>query len=305
MSQVIESRAKRLRESVTCQIGEEFPLMLEHKLSNKHNTMLKNAVINYLYHSVSHIDKKFVLCEDFLERYEEDIKTLPNVTPNGLLLPKTNNLLAYNLVYKTVANIVKELVNHDKVERIHFPINVRLTNGELNPAKDNRPRSSMKLHSDIWAGEPSNSVMMLFPVFGDMTKNGVKVFEPGDDFCPDFVRAVNDFSEGEVLKKKAKEHDIFMKLGHVYFSDSFLLHQTVKSGSGLRMSVNFAYTVENLDSDIEVSEERMKEYIPINDWFNIGTDSVVYTDAPLVEYKDSDKTPKNSYAGKYELIKLI
>jgi hypothetical protein len=310
MLKFVQERADRLHRicSKTTDDGR-FPLVVEHKLSEGDFCALRNCLVNYLYDSVKlfHPKPYYELNHDFLWFHEKEIASLPNITPNGLLLPKKHNSLSYNLVYREVARLVKGFGIEDELTHVHHPVNVRIVNGKPNEVVDSRPKASVKLHSDIWAGEFTNHVMIFFPVFGDMENNGVELYEPGESFYPHFVKTLHDYSEGNELNKDAKKYDLVMKPGHVYFLDSFLLHKTVKNKAGLRLAVNFAFlTKEKLESDLPIETARHEEYIDKEEWFKYGSEKLLINSSEArVFTKEELNVSMNCYADKYHSIDLF
>lgn len=304
MIDFISDRAKRLE--LFCnnlRVDLKFPLLIGHKLSNVDFTNLKNYVIIYLYESLcTAFHKEYVLCDDFFERYQNDIEKLPNITPNGLLLPKTNNMLAYNLLYKYAVSIIQDGRLCD-LDRIHAPINVRIINGQPNEALDKRKRSSTKWHSDIWAGEFSNHISCHVHLFGQPELNGIAYAEPNQTFCPKYVKPLDDYDDGQEVMENVQIYDADQKLGWLYFSDSFLMHKTLKRCPGLRLTLNLTFMTESiLDSDIEHIKERNPEYIDKDQWYKIGT-SKFYTTAEVIRNFSAEEMQiaKNHYSGSFTI----
>lgn len=308
MLQYVAERANRLHKICgKIEHNPRFGLMAEYKLSDAQYSTLRNYLALYLYDSVVQLNQGlYVLTDDFLTDYAGCISKLPNITPNGLLLPKRHNLLSYNMVYRYITSLVKSFGIEEHMAKIHSPINVRIVNGEPNHAIDNRPRSSVKLHSDIWAGEFTNHIMIFIPVFGDMVHNGVELFEPGADFYPSFVRPLADYSEGSGLLADSTKYDVTMNAGSIYFLDSFLLHRTMKTTPGLRLVLNFAFlTKEKVASDLEIETARGDEYVDPDFWFGFGRDRIVTTKTEARAFTVGETAvAKNAYADKYETLEL-
>lgn len=303
----IAERAGRLHAS--CRHREDdsgFPLLAKIDLLPQEFDSIRNNVITYLYDSVSQvIPGTYKLSSDFLKDHEQQIAQLPNITPNGLLLPKKHSWLSFNMLYRAVADVVKSL-KIDFMSGIHHPINVRIVNGTPNQAVDGRPRASVKTHSDIWAGELPGHAMLYFPILGDMTNNGVDLFEPGQDFFPDFVRPLDDFDEGAGLLRNAARYDIVMEPGSVYVLDAFLLHRTMKRTPGLRLVINFAYTfTEPVQSDLPINTERAVEYINPDVWYGYGIDRLLFTNNPARPFSSSEMNAvQNKYADNFDTLEL-
>lgn len=303
----IAERAERLH-SICGRVtkGVVKPLLVEHLFTPTEFNILRNYVNIYLYNSLAAIKPgHYSMAHDFLHLYEEEIADLPNITPNGLLLPKKHNFLAYNMIYQFLVPLIARMQLTD-IAQIQRSINIRIINGQPNSFADTRPRSSMKLHSDIWAGEFANHLTLQIPMCGDMARNGIDLYEPGEKFYPNYVRAMDDFANGAEVRDDATKYEVPLKVGCGYFMDSFLLHQTRKGGSGLRMNLSITFiTKSRVSSDLVFATERQEEYIETEKWFGFGSDRIVTTQAePRAFDAAAMSQVRNKYAEKYEVREL-
>lgn len=300
-------RAQRLSE--ICQdfnLSQDFPLFKAASLEPNHYKKLQNAVNLYLYSALDafYVDKSFNLNENLFESAQEEIIGLPNITPNGLILPKKSTFFAYNIVHATVAEIFKSLGLPKHVELIHAPIGLRLVNGTPDPAIDRRPRASVKMHSDIWAGEPASAIMVFMPIFGKTEKIGVKWIEPVN-FPEDLLNPLDDFNLGEDIIDGGIEYDAKFGVGDIVLTDPYLIHATQKKAPGLRLSIDFRFIVRNtLPSDAKSPGPRLKEYFDYDKWAKIGRSLILTTDAPLEPFTGKDDGTLNEFAAKFEILKL-
>src|SRR5690606_22672104 len=113
----------------------DFPLLKVGRLPSDLMMRLRHAVNLYLYVTLDSFYRRevFDLGDDFLTRTASAVRGLPNITPNGLVLAKKQNYLAYNMVHSTVAEIFTELGLSAHVVSAHAPINLRLVDGRANP----------------------------------------------------------------------------------------------------------------------------------------------------------------------------
>ena len=112
------------------------------------------------------------LDDSFFLINEEKIKNLPNITPNGLLVPKKENLLSFNKLQKIAFEEFKKVNINNKIDRVQFPINVRVQSGSFD--LDSRARASSKIHTDIWAGDPASAITVFLHIYGDYKNIGIK-----------------------------------------------------------------------------------------------------------------------------------
>jgi len=300
-------RAQRLDDiAAHMDVRENYPLLKTARLDPAAYKRLRNAVNLYLYTCLDNFygDQSFDLNENLFDTCAEAITGLPNITPNGLVLPKKPTYLAYNLIHATVADIFSGLGLQAHIQSIHAPINIRLVNGTPNPAIDGRPRASAKMHSDMWAGEPANAVMVFLPVFGEYGKIGVKWIEPRH-FPSDLMRPLEDFDEGKHLIDGGREYDAAFNPGDIVLADPYLIHATQKNAQGLRLSIDFRFlTAQSLESDAPAPGTRNRNYLDYDAWADIGNGRILTTEAPLAPFDGEDVATSNEYAAPFEIKAL-
>ncbi|MBT4748706.1 MAG: hypothetical protein HOO19_05215, partial [Rhodospirillaceae bacterium] len=201
-------RAGRLARICSgAKLDQDFPLLKALVLDEVMFARLRNAVNIYLYVTLDayYRDRKFDLGSDLIETERGAIAGLPNITPNGLVLPKRQTYAAYNLVHQTVAGIFNAFGLAGHARAVHAPVNIRLVNGRPDAAVDGRPRASAKMHSDMWAGEPAGAIMAFLPVFGAAGKTGIKWIEPLS-FPEKLMGPLDDFDAGAHLAEGGREY---------------------------------------------------------------------------------------------------
>jgi hypothetical protein len=293
-------------------LGRE-PLLAEVGIPRPLFDILAAAVKQYLYLSLTTAfpAQAFEYDVDLLTAYKDQITALPNITPNGLLLPKQETYIGYNLIHRYVAKIVQGMRLEKHIEAIHLPVNIRIVHGKPNPKVDSRPRASVKLHSDIWAGELTNAIMIFLPVFGDMDKVGIEFFEPPPVFQADFLRPLPDFDEGACLLAGARKYRCQLRPGKAYLIDPYVLHRTLKQQDALRLSLDFRFLArQSLASDVQIATEREKNYISLEEWCDVGKHRLLACDGPLAEYAGGSPGPadqgmaRNAYAADFRILVL-
>ena len=283
-----------------------LPLFHEAVIPPELLQSLQECCSNYLVESLraANPQKLYFSSPHVLQDYRTDILRLPNMTPNGLVLPKKDNFLSYNQLHKAVGQIFKSFNIDSHVDKIHAPVNIRVINGSLSAA-DSRPRASSKLHSDIWAGEFTNTVMLFLTAMGDVVNNGIEFYEPPQRFYKEFCEPLNDYLEGACLEVESEKYNCRLQDGFAYFTDPFLLHRTIKKSPTLRLSIDFRFVPHGkCVTDKEVDTERHKNYIDLSEWEKIGNTSILYTDVTVSESHAENIGPKNAYAADYDILNL-
>ena len=267
-----------------------FNLLKSIQLKEALFSRITSAVTIYIWQSLINFfpDKCFTLSDNLLGAYASEIKALPNITPNGLVLPKSENILAYNSLHRIVAKTFMDLGLDRHFSACQFPLNVRLISGAPNQTLDGRPRSATKPHADVWAGDPAGAIVFMMPILGDIDKVGVHFFE-AENFPEKYQGRLKDFNEGHAVAETAVKYDASFKLGEMILFDPFLLHQTQKRGDGLRVSLDFrCLAKQELPSDRAQPSDGYRILFPTADWLDYGTGRLVVTSEPLLEYRGTD-----------------
>lgn len=301
------SRASRLQQCVShLPLVVDKPLIKGVSLSSSELNEIQFAVNTFILDTLStFFEREFTYVPDVLSTYRDDILSLPNITPNGIFLPKSPTQLSFNRLQQYVARIIQSRVDSRQFAYAHAPITLRIVRDEQDEAVLSRPRASTKPHTDIWAAEPSASCMCFIPVAGDFAANGVSFYN-NDTLPSQWREPLDDYCDGATyVAKEQKLDDVAMQIGELYFVDSHVIHQTEKGSPTLRATLDFRFLyTEWEESDNAESLHRMENYLPLKEWFDVGIESVLKFNQPLAEFKDSDATT-NGYSTPYEYHRLV
>lgn len=228
-------------------------------------------------------------------KHKTYILNLPNLTPNGLLLPKQECSEEYNYFVRSVQNLASNILNYDNIEGIASPVNLRVSRG-LNATRSilDRPTSSFKWHSDIWAGQNSNECMLHIPVAGDIKNNGINFALPNDNFI-NYVSHQENFDISDIRQDAL---NINMTIGSAYLVDSWLIHKTECYSEDLRLIVSFPMRVIPIESDCYFNSLRDDEYLTPQEWLSVGRTKFLKLQNTL-EYKEYSTETKYFYAEKF------
>ena len=281
----------------------ELPKNIFSDLRTAAQICLYDSLSSYYPNKLFNLD---LTLEAFCLFYRNDIIGLPNITPNGLLMPKIETNNSHNLLNKKVYNLIEHL-SFSEGSKVACPINLRINFGtNTNPEFTSRPRSSTNWHTDIWAGQNCNEAMIHTPICGDYEQSGISVSNPQEGFYPDYVKSIPSFLDGKSVTDKMNENKInfTMKLGESYLLDSFLFHKTSLSSNSIRIIVSFpARLKDKVSSDIYSNPLRDEEFIAISNWSNLGKSLLLASDKSLAK-EIWDDTPKDYYAGKFNFLDL-
>ncbi len=299
-------RAQRLDRISSClqPLHCSFPLLKVIRLNSSSLEKLRNMVNLYLLANLEafYKSRSFHMHDRLFDNCISEILGLPNITPNGLILPKQQTYLAYNQIHAAIVEIINLLNLEAHIKSVHAPINIRLVNGIPDPTVDTRPRASVKMHSDMWAGEPANAILVLLPIFGEHGKIGIKWIEPLT-FPVSLMRPLDDFEEGLNLIENGIEYDTEFNPGDLILVDPFLLHATQKNACGMRLSLEFRFIAsENLISDKHAPGTRHQNYLSYPEWSNIGQKQILVSEELLSPFLGEYGPTKNDYAAEFKIV---
>lgn len=267
-----------------------YRLLFEHKLNSDLFEQIRIAAATYI---CACLDCPIILSEaELLERLLEARPRLANYTGTGLLAPKREHILEFNLFQKSVAKAFSQLGANDLIDAVDLPVNLRMVYGKSNPAKSRLPFSSSKVHSDVWAGVPADAVVVVLPIFGDIEHITIEAGEMPREMELPYMRVMSDFSEGRDVRMAVKYSDAQMKLGTMYFNDARGLHQTVRrKAEGLRISVDFRFRRkfnESYRAMVPPSTGGVEEdmSIPYAEWLKFGEQKLVVFDETVEEARN-------------------
>ena len=182
-----------------------------------------------------------------------------------------------------------------------MPLNVRIKLGRTNDKfekkyldNNKRHHPTETIHSDAWAGESSESISTMLPLFGDIKNNNVKYFVPKkscyNSFSNDWLSYFPTYDAG--LQNCINHYEEFKEniyeLGVMALADFCTLHQTNRSeNSGTRISIDTTFHRLRPKS-MEIlhefrKEERMAPFI----MSKIGHNKIMYFPMSMEEKIDS------------------
>jgi hypothetical protein len=270
---------------------EDHGLLKTFPLSDYNRERLIFALNYYLYINLVkwHANKIFDFSLDMLKKYPEEILALPNITPNGLILPKVENCIAYNFLHAEFAHAFSQIRINEAIDTIQFPINIRIIQGKPNPIVDQRPLSSTKPHTDIWAGDPACAMLVFLSLLGDPTRAGLD-FMFTSQFPKKFAGPLKDYESGQEVVAMTERLPTQLINGKWFIIDSYLLHQTIKNGEGLRISIDIRFMPKKIiSSDTLGSDERLRFFATYDKWSQVGSSYWVTTNEKMSD------PPKQKY----------
>ena len=279
-----QARGERLaRIAGETKLAASFPLLQVVRMGDAQFARLEAATLAYLWHSLSAVfpERSFVLDRTLLVGHRDALLNLPNRTPNGVILPRRETFLSFNMIHQVLANVIEDAGMLTAFSHLQIPCNVRLVEGTPDRDTDARSYSSTKIHTDVWNGEPISSILFNIPVLGDPEAVDLRFYEPRN--FPSKLRvALSDYKLGEAVSSSVVEYPVAFQMGHLFISDALSLHQTVKRRPALRLSLDFrAIARELLSGESADCSTSRAAYITPEVWRACGLTTILGSGEPL------------------------
>lgn len=253
-----------------------FPLLRLMEIPPRHRKSLREAAVRYVERSANldeiHIDA--VLAGD---------GKLINMTPGGLLTVKRENWSEYNIVHRAMVKFVTDmgLVSTCKEGQLPFCVHVITPKMAKNPEINQRPHSTHKMHTDIWAGQPKDLLHIWIPIAGSFEGVSCEWYEPRE-FPKETLRRFKNYSDPILapIVAGAQKYEVEIDFDMAYVSHGFALHRTVLKShvtDAGRLTLDVRFRLNN-GCDMEPHSE----YSPIRTWLDTGT-KIPYISSQSVE----------------------
>ncbi len=289
----------------------QYRLLFEHILKPELFQQIRIAAAGYI--SVC-LNSPIILSEaEMLERLLEARNTLPNYTGTGLLMPKREHTLAFNLFQKSVAEAFYQLGANDLIDAVDLPVNLRMVYGKTDSTKLRLPFASSKCHSDVWAGVAADATVVVLPLFGDIDNITIEAGEMPHEMELQAMQVMSDFDEGRNIPMVVSYTEAQLQHGTMYFNDARGLHQTVRRKTeGLRISVDFRFRRKFNEAyramvapNIGGIEEDMS--VPYEDWLKVGKETLIVFDesSEQARKKQNSGAPVPLYTRGYRLVEMF
>ena len=272
---------KILSKKINCRKIND--LMIEIKIEKKLFDNLYNSTFDYVKKCFN--TSQTIKSEKELFAFLKKNK-IKNITPNGMIVPKNEVTLEFNLVVKSYIDILKSLNISNFIESFHFPPNIRYKEGNLKISNLKRKHPTEFFHSDTWTGAMPNWVASHLYIMGDLSRNHIRYAYPPDDFSENWLKPLEKAKYGQSLAKKFKIVNFKPKKGTFVFADATIIHHSYrKKNCGERISLDTGLNMKINDlksfkfrkiNKINVKKIRLEETISNKDFLNIGSKNFLY-----------------------------
>jgi hypothetical protein len=201
----------------------------------------------------------------------------------------------WNLMTKLESSVLTLLRAHGflpEILGIEFPINVRVAHGAPPAGYAETNYATDHLHSDLWAGEPSDIVHGLIYIDGDLLSTFMDLRD-----CPEaLVSAIENYTgtykEGFEIIRSCPAVSYTPQSGQLILFDGVCAHQTIRKGGNARISVDFR--LRRSDPYFFLDERWNRERAPWSKyWYLPQVDSESFVDRCANELRMIAKTGNN------------
>lgn len=252
-----------------------FDLVAEIKLQQPMYEKIKSSVKRYIESCLGHTGAPRS-DEELAQILEQSLQKLPNLTPNGILLPKAETQKEFNAFHESMAFWLNSLGVNPLIRQVFCPVTIRIVKGTENPSLETRSYASSKMHLDLWSGDPGDTINIILPIFGDIENTTIDFFKPPAGLENQFVRVLKDYNEATEFLKNVEPYPLRPRLGFAYLFEAVVPHRTVKRGGKVRVSVEFRVRQAITEAQRQAIENacdkgRLSLYLDSQTWFSLGT----------------------------------
>jgi len=263
------------------------PLIASIKLKSHLFEDIKNSSLAYLSSVLGEGTKNNF--DQVISNFQQAESGLKNVTPTGMVLPKINTSLEYNLLLRSYYKALREEYFFEKFSFCHTPAHLRVKWPTVKYADLNRPRHAPEeMHFDSWSGYSSHGVTLLLGVLGDVENNRVNFYSPNDHFQEKWLIKEHKPQEKELLRCYS-QIDFIPPEGYLVLLDTAVLHQTYREQKAdIRFSIDNIFIPKlGLDSVENIEYGRRLELTDPNLLCNLGSECLYFCDQNEGQIKDS------------------
>jgi hypothetical protein len=208
-------------------------ILLEIKPNKIFIQNLRNSVLEYVRKNINSYYNLNINKINDISKFRELILRLPNITPNGVINPRIQTHKEYQKIIRLIKIMISKYKFNEIYDLYEYP-DVRLMRSNKFGYNSQRNYSSSIIHSDKWAGHPSDAKVAIF-INGD-PENTIYFFKPK-------ITDKNFFSKQNNYKQSIKKYGYsFIKKQNknmITLFDQSCLHKTENKNKDLRLSLDF------------------------------------------------------------------
>ena len=216
---------KRALGNISRNVDILYPLLAQVQLSSQEIVDLQSLALSFIAHSlgIPGVTQK----EEILRKLE-DGPFSPDRQGHEWLIP----------LERRIVEILHELKIHERVLGLEYPINIRVVHGKPFESFKRKSYPTNLIHTDVWAGEPADTIQLLIPILGNVEQNYCQWYKIDEGEFDSYVTNYADYKTAGEQLTKAKAISHGFEIGKMYVFDSAMPHRTVQQGGGVRISLD-------------------------------------------------------------------
>ena len=238
------------------------------------------------------------------EVLDKNIKEIGNLTENGAIIAKKEMAYEANNLQKAIVEFAEAHNAGQIFELAQCPGNVRIS--EKNRLKamkvTDHPYASTKYHSDVWAGEPIDSVIFIMPIYygGECMNIEIADTPPKSDF--NCLQKFSSYDEAIETIDSIKPNPFQLKIGMCAILDPRAVHRTLFDHLPVpRVSVDFRFRIKKpTQLSSFILDTLHKGYINYDLWKNVGTAKQLVFNETYNEYIEKNAEKGRDGAHRYK-----
>ncbi|MDA9689859.1 hypothetical protein N9V13_05560 [Betaproteobacteria bacterium] len=282
---------KKLFEEFTSQIKEKSDSRFEKqtdylvkiKLLESEFKTLRINVLQFLSARLFGKDYDIKTEEKIIDLFQKD-KTDKLLTTSGLILPKRDSLLEFNLVILSFYKIMQRYLSVYGWYEI-LPLRVKTNRSS---EKGGARRNSSVPHLDSWTGFSDRAYLCFLPLLGDIEKNTIALWDPLVDIDEQWHEFnITDARARDIVQRYYKKLDVKLETGYLYVAESSVIHATeVQEEATARVSIDQLFLPDwarYVGLGIQ-NENRLKDFIKVENYESFPHEYIYdFHDSPNVK----------------------
>mgnify|MGYP006276951249 CR=1 FL=1 len=223
------------------------PLIARIKISAAHSTALADRAAQILsFMRDVYLGKSDALANSDMsalcQHLAENLATCPNVTPGGVIQSRPFFSRSMERFQDAWRECVLGTIDPIKFTYIQSFANLRIVPGKISAELASRPFATTTLHSDVWIGEPIDSINGWIGLCGDIENNFIQFFNTSPGFVADHFSHERRYDA--VLSRLQSAGISFSPIlesiapNVLYLFDCLIPHRTCIASGGARLSID-------------------------------------------------------------------
>jgi hypothetical protein len=202
------------------------PLLVEFKLSRQEVMDLQYLAVEFITYSMGLSPNTTI--PDLLNQLEQTVPFKHDRKAHHFLIQLESR----------ISQILHEMAFHQSIFALEYPVNTRIVHGMPIESYAKKKYATTNIHSDIWAGEPADTVQLLIPLMGNVRSNICQWYETNPENFGLYLSNLSSYKDAQHALGPERLIAHTFEVGTMYCFDSALPHQTIQKAGGVRISLD-------------------------------------------------------------------